>query len=198
MEKIILASSSPQRAAILKNLGIPFTAMPPRAEEYMAESGEPHEFALLNAKAKLSSVLKLLQESGNNEELNVLSCDTLLGQDGHLFGKPKSREEAEAMLKTFSGGACEIATALSFFNGKRRQTSSKLSRTRVSFMSLSSAQIEKYLDTGEWQGAAGGFRIQGLAACYITRLEGSYTGVVGLPVHLLYELLLENDCGFIV
>ena len=198
MERIILASSSPQRAAILKNLNIPFTAISPRDEECMPESGEPHELALANAKTKLASVLELLQQSGIHKGVNVFSADTLIGQAGRLFGKPKSREEAAAMLKTFSGNTCEIATAISFFNGKTRQTASRLSRTRVSFMELNADQIEKYLDTCEWQGAAGGFRIQGIAACFITRLEGSYSGAVGLPVHLLYELLLENDCGFVV
>ena len=198
MERIILASSSPQRAAILKDLGISFTAVSPRDEECASESGKPDELALANAKNKLASVLGLLEQSGIRKDVHVLSADTLIGQAGRLFGKPKSREEAAAMLKTFSGSSCEIATAISFFNGRTRQASSRVSRTQVSFMELSSAQIESYLDTGEWQGAAGGFRIQGLAACFITNLQGSYTGAVGLPVNLLYELMLENDCGFVV
>ena len=198
MERIILASSSPQRAAILKNLNIPFNAVSPRDEECMPESGEPGELALANANNKLSFVLGLLEQSGINKGVNVLSADTLIGQGGRLFGKPKAREEAAAMLSAFSGNTCEIATAISFYNGKTRQSASRVSRTEVSFMELSADQIEKYLDTCEWQGAAGGFRIQGIAACFITRLQGSYSGAVGLPVHLLYELLLENDCDFVV
>ena len=164
----------------------------------MPDSGDAGELARVNANTKLNSVLSLLQQSGIHEGVNVLSADTLIGQDGRLLGKPKSREDAAAMLKAFSGSSCEIATAISFYNGKTRKASSRLSLTQVSFMELDDAQIEKYLDTCEWQGAAGGFRIQGIAACFITNLQGSYSGAVGLPVHLLYELLLENDCGFVV
>ena len=164
----------------------------------MPDSGEPAETALANAKSKLSCALSLLEQSGIHEGVNVLSADTLIGKDGRILGKPKSREDAASMLKAFSGSSCEIATAICFYNGRTQQASSKLSRTQVSFMELGPAQIESYLDTGEWQGAAGGFRIQGIASCFITCLHGSYSGAVGLPVHLLYELLLENDCGFVV
>ena len=198
MERIILASSSPQRAAILKNLNIPFAAMSSHGEECIPDSGDAGELARLNAGNKLNAALGILRQSGSNERANVLSADTLVGQAGRLFGKPKSRDDAAAMLRTFSGNTCEIATAISFYNGKTRKASSRLSLTKVSFMELGDAQIEKYLDTGEWQGAAGGFRIQGVAACFIVNLQGSYSGAVGLPVHLLYELLLENDCGFVV
>ena len=198
MERIILASSSPQRAAILKGLNIPFTAISPRNEECIPDSGEPAETALANAKLKISSVLGLLEQSVGYNGVSVLSADTLIGKDGRILGKPKSRDEAAAMLKTFSASSCEIATAICFYNGSTQQISSKLSLTQASFMELNDTQIENYLDTGEWQGAAGGFRIQGIAACFITCMQGSYSGAVGLPVHLLYELLLENDCGFVI
>ena len=202
IERIILASSSPQRTEILKRLGVPFIAVPPNCEESTLDKGCPLELASANAEKKLISVLNILQEEKaqgrENEALKVLSCDTVVALEGRIFCKPKSREEAAAMLAAFSGKTHQVVTAISFFNGKTGQTSARASRTEVAFMELSAAQIERYLDAGEWQGAAGGYRIQGLAACFIEGITGSHSGAVGLPVHLLYKLLLENDCGFIV
>ncbi len=196
MEPIILASSSPRRQEILKRLGIPYTVVIPDCNEIMPEKGNPEELAELNAMKKLSAAMKLSKKEITAKW--ILSADTLISQDGKIFGKPADRDSAYSMLETFSGKEHEIITALCFFGSGTHYVSTKISRTKVFFADLSGDTIDKYLETGEWQGAAGAYKIQGLAACFIKRIDGSYSGAVGLPVDLLYEVLLEHKYSFIV
>lgn len=196
MEPIILASSSPRRQEILKRLGIPYTVVIPDCNEIMPEKGNPEELAELNAMKKLSAAMKLSKKEITAKW--ILSADTLISQDGKIFGKPADRDSAYSMLETFSGKEHEIITTLCFFGSGTHYVSTKISRTKVFFADLSGDTIDKYLETGEWQGAAGAYKIQGLAACFIKRIDGSYSGAVGLPVDLLYEVLLEHKYSFIV
>ncbi len=196
MEPIILASSSPRRQSILKKLEIPYTVVVPDCNEIMPERGNPEELAELNAMKKLKAAVKL-----SKKEITarwILSADTLISMDGRIFGKPGDRDAAAAMLRAFSGKSHEIITAMCFFSSHDQRTSTKISRTKISFIDLSGETIEKYLETGEWQGAAGAYKIQGIASCFISRIDGSYSGAVGLPVNLLYEALLEHKYDFIV
>lgn len=196
MEPIILASSSPRRQEILKSLEIPYTVVIPDCEEEMPEKGDPAELAELNAMKKLSAAMKV---AGTKITAKwILSADTLISQDGRIFGKPADKEKAAAMLRSFSGKEHEIVTALCFFSGRTNYVSTRISRTKISFIDLTEETIAKYFEIGEWQGAAGAYKIQGFAACFIKNMEGSYSGAVGLPVHLLYELLLEHKYDFIV
>jgi septum formation protein len=112
--------------------------------------------------------------------------------DGTIFGKPKDREDAHRMLVTIQGHSHEVVTAIALFNGKNRSIDCRSVVSAVSFANLSEAEIEWYLNTGEWQGVAGGYKIQGLASCYISSINGSYSSIVGLPIHEFYVMLKEN------
>ena len=102
------------------------------------------------------------------------------------------------MLHGFSGKSHGIVTAVCLYSRKTDSVLSRISRTRVSFMQLSAQAVENYLESGEWQGAAGGYKIQGIASCFVTDMCGSWTGAVGLPVHDLYEMLLESHYDFVI
>jgi septum formation protein len=126
----------------------------------------------------------------------ILGADTLISLDDAIYGKPADRESASIMLKQFSGKTHEVITGITLFDSQNKFISSRTSISKVSFMDLADDQIEQYLNSGEWQGVAGGYRIQGLGAFYITRIEGSYSGIVGLPIHELYAILREHGYVF--
>ncbi|HOF84998.1 MAG TPA: Maf family protein [Treponemataceae bacterium] len=195
MEPIILASTSQRRQEILRSLGIPFTVMVPTYEEPAVETGDPVEVTELNSMKKVESIIRM--------ELDlsvpwVLGADTLISQNGRLFGKPSSRTDAEEMIRSFSGTTHSVVTSISLFDSKTNFITSKTSESTVSFIPLSDAEIEEYLDTAEWQGVAGSYRLQGRAAMFIDRIEGSWSGIVGLPIHSLYGILREHGYRFSV
>jgi len=195
LEPIILASTSPRRQEILRSLGIPFTVMVPSYVEPESPSGDPVDITELNAMKKVESIIRM--------ELDlsvpwVLGADTLICQNGRLFGKPSSREEAESMIRSFSGTTHSVVTSISLFDSTTNVATSKTSESTVSFIPLNDEEISKYLDTAEWQGVAGAYRIQGKAAMYIDRIEGSWSGIVGLPIHSLYGILREHGYRFSV
>ncbi|ULQ59966.1 Maf family protein [Brucepastera parasyntrophica] len=195
MEPIILASTSPRRQDILRSLNIPFTVMNPPYVETVIEGMSPPEYAEFNAIKKLESVMRM--------ELKItikwiLAADTIISFNGKICGKPKDRDEAGQMLRMYSGATHEVITALCFYSSDTHYTSTRISTNKVSFMELEDSQIENYLDTGEWQGVAGAYRVQGLASCFISKIEGSYTGIVGLPIHDFYAILREQSYPFII
>jgi len=193
MEPIILASTSPRRQEILKNLGIPFTVMSPTYDEANIPGMKPQALAEYHSMKKVESIVRM--------QLNitipwVLGADTLIVADGVIFGKPENRADAERMLKTFSGKTHEVITAISLFEASKQFISSRTSVNQVSFMDLDNDQINRYLDTGEWQGVAGAYRIQGLASCFISSIQGTHSGIMGLPIHDLYAILREHGYAF--
>ncbi len=193
MDSIVLASTSPRRQEILKNLNIPYSVVTPDYEEQPMDGLDAGELAELYSMKKVESVIKL--------KLSfmmpwVLGADTIICQGSRIFRKPESREEAASMLKSFSGTSHEVITAISLFDSVTNFTTSKTSRSTVHFSSLTDEEIERYLETGEWQGVAGGYRIQGLAAFFIPKIEGSWSGIVGLPIHELYAILREHGYRF--
>ncbi len=195
MEPIVLASTSPRRQEILKNLGIPFRVMTPDYDEPEVPGLQPESLAELHAMKKLESVMRA------QVDINapwILGADTLIALEGKIYGKPGDRDDAKRMLRGFSGKKHSVITAISLFDGKINFISSRTSVSSVTFMSLDDGQIERYLDTGEWQGVAGGYRIQGLASCFVERIEGSWSGIVGLPIHELYAILREHGYEFTV
>ena len=195
MEPIVLASTSPRRQEILKELGIPFRVMIPDYDEPDMPDLEPESVAELHSMKKLESVMRA------QTDINapwILGADTLISLGGKVYGKPANRDDAERMLRDFSGKSHSVITGISLFDAKINFISSRTSVSTVTFMRLDDRQIEAYLDTGEWQGVAGAYRIQGLAACFIERIEGSWSGIVGLPIHDLYAILREHGYEFTV
>jgi septum formation protein len=193
MEPILLASTSPRRQEILRNLGIPFSVFSPDYDERTVEGLSPAELAELHSIKKVESIMRT--------QLNInapwiLGADTLISGDGTTYGKPADRDKAREMLETYSGKTHQVITAITLYDSRLNFISSRTSVSDVTFMELDGTQIEEYLDSGEWQGVAGGYRIQGLGGLYISRIEGSYSGIVGLPIHELYAILREHGYVF--
>jgi len=176
---LLLASTSPQRRAILGQLRIPYEAVAPGYREY--PGGDPLEHAAGKAR------------SVDGGERAVLGVDTVVVCDGVQIGKPRDRAEAAAILKTLSGRSHEVVSGLCL----RTPAWEELHRetTRVNFRQLAPAEIERYLASGEWRGRAGAYAIQGLGAAHVERIEGDYLNVVGLPGALLVSLLASRLPG---
>ena len=172
---LTLASRSPQRRAILDQLGIEFTVAEPVDVEEVRE-GDPPELVVANALSKARSV------DGDR----VLGVDTDVFLDGRVFGKPTSRDEAAVMLVQLSGRSHEVWSGIALREHGRERTSCAC--TRVRFGRLDPAMLDWYLDSGEWEGRAGGYAIQGRGAALVESIEGDFWNVVGLPVPDLLEL----------
>lgn len=193
MESIILASTSPRRQELLRSLNIPFTVMAPTYTEEPVSAGDPAEITEIHSMKKVESIIRM------DLELSVpwvLGADTLICKDGKIFGKPSSREEAESMIRLFSGTSHNVVTSISLFDSTTNFITSKTCTSTVFFSELDDEEISSYLDSGEWQGVAGAYRIQSRAAYYIHRIEGSWSGIVGLPIHSLYAILREHGYRF--
>ena len=191
MEPIILASSSPRRQEILKMLDIPFQVILPNIDETLTSSVDTEDIPELLAHEKVSAVIHLLP---SQQEIQwVLGADTVIVKNGRIFGKPQSADEAAEFLKEFQGSAHTVITAVVLYNGKQKSTTSRVARTKVTFAPMTDDEIQWYLESGEWHGAAGGYRIQSLASIFIEKIEGSQSCVTGLPIHELYDMLKEQN-----
>ncbi len=185
---LVLASASPQRAALLRQVGIDPDIIQSADIDERPQSRElPTALALRLARAKAAAV------TPNHADAFVLAADTVVARGRRILPKPKDQETAEHCLSLLSGRRHRVHTGLVVVTPDGRQRS-RLVTTVVSFKLLSRIEREAYLATGEWQDRAGGYAIQGLAAAFVKRLNGSYSNVVGLP---LYETLaLLNGLGY--
>jgi septum formation protein len=182
---LLLASRSPQRRAILEQLGIPFEVVTPRWEELVG--GEPIETVRANARGKARSVA----ESAG--ELPVLGVDTEVVLDGRVFGKAETAAEAEEMLDALAGRTHEVVSALCLVTPGWEEVEHEV--TRVTFRPLDARDLAAYVSMGEWWGRAGAYAVQGSGAALVERIEGDYLNVVGLPAALLVRLLAERFPG---
>lgn len=191
MEPIILASSSPRRQEILKMLDIPFQVILPNIDETLTSSVDTEDIPELLAREKVSAVIHSLP---SQQEIQwVLGADTVIVKNGRIFGKPQSADEAAEFLKEFQGSTHTVITAVVLYNGKQKSTTSRVAKTKVTFAPMTDDEIQWYLESGEWHGAAGGYRIQSLASIFIEKIEGSQSCVTGLPIHELYDMLEEQN-----
>ena len=191
MENIILASSSPRRQEILKSLGIPFQVVLPNVDEsaYMVKNASDLPEVL--AKAKVQAVAKAMPPKQVIPW--ILGADTLVVMGNKIYGKPKDPDEAiEFLHKTH-----HVITALALYNGRNHTMSVRTAASKVTFAPMTKEEIEWYVDTGDWHGAAGGYRIQGMASCFISKIEGTNSCVVGLPIFELYDMLKEQGYSII-
>ncbi len=176
--RLILASQSPQRRAILEQLGIPFSVVVPRVDELM--SGPPDEVVLENAHRKAAAV------AADAPDALVLGVDTVVWAGGRIYGKPAGVKEAGETLWALSGTRHVVLSGVCVISGGRSRTAA--ARTMVEFRQLDQALIDWYLASGEWRERAGGYAIQGRGAALVSSVEGDYLNVVGLPVATLLEL----------
>jgi septum formation protein len=177
--RLTLASSSPQRRAILERLGVSFDVRPSGVREL--DSGDPAEVALENALRKARAVAALAEVEGV-----VLGCDTLVALAGTIHGKPADERAARATLRALSGATHEVISGLALLQEGSERSSTV--RTRVSFRVLDERLLNWYLAKGEWRGRAGGYAIQGAGAVLARSVEGDYENVVGLPLAALLDL----------
>jgi len=180
--EIILASASPRRAELLDQIGVNYSVKIADIDESSLANETPEALVQRLAIEK-SQALSADQANG----LAVLGADTLGVINGELLIKPRDFEHAHQMLSSMSGKWHEIlsAVALSYKN----KTEYRLNRNRVLFRNISTTEIEDYWQTGEPQDKAGAYAVQGLAAAFIQRIEGSYSGIMGLPLFETSELL---------
>ena len=176
---IILASQSPRRVALLKQMHIDCLVMPADIDETALVNESPADYVVRLAEQKALAVYKKLNDQ--HADLPILAADTSVALGKEIFGKPENDADAFNTLKKLAGNTHQVHTAIAvMFKGRLE---SALNTTLVQMMPLTDAMIAAYIATGEHKDKAGSYAIQGLAGNWITRIEGSYTGVMGLPVH---------------
>ena len=187
---LYLASKSPRRHELLRRLGLPFDVLDVDIPEHREPGEAAEDYVRRVAREKAGA--GLLSVLGNPSAM-VLGSDTEVVLDHEVFGKPHDAADAAAMLRRLSGRSHRVMSAVSIVSPGREVQA--LSVSQVTFAELTDAQIAAYVATGEPMGKAGGYAIQGGAEMFITRLSGSYSGVMGLPLYetacLLREMGLE-------
>jgi septum formation protein len=181
--RLVLASASPRRADLLRAAGFQFDVHPVDVDESHRSGESPASYVLRLAREKSAAA------RGPVQDRIIIGADTAVVVAGEILGKPANREDAERMLRLLSGREHEVLTGISVRHAGREV--GRVERTAVSFTALSSSDIDWYLESAEWRDKAGAYGIQGLASRFITRIDGSYSNVVGLPVALLPVLLSE-------
>ncbi|MFZ1992831.1 MAG: Maf family protein [Solirubrobacteraceae bacterium] len=174
--RLILASASPQRRAILQQIGVAFEVRVPAVDEL--SEGPAAEVALENAYRKAAAVAPV--------QLPVLGVDTVVSLGTQIFGKPGDAVHAAEMLGALAGRRHVVVSGVCLIEGDRVRTAA--AQTVVEFRALDRAAIERYVAIGEWEGRAGAYAIQGRGATLVQRIEGDYLNVVGLPVPTLLDL----------
>jgi len=176
---LLLASTSPQRRAILEQLRIPYRPVAPDYVEHDPPDAEPVTLVRDHAEGKARSV--------HGPGGVTLGVDTTVHLNGRLYGKPADREGARAMLHELAGRTHLVLSGLCLLGDGFELVEHEV--TRVTFRDLTAAEVGAYLDSGEWNGRAGGYAIQGLGARLVAGIEGDYLNVVGLPATLLLDAL---------
>jgi septum formation protein len=193
VETIILASGSINRKTLLEQVKIPFKILVPKVQEDAPSSENIEQTVKRLAEAKVTAVAERLEPKDCRW---VVGLDTLIEADGQIIGKPGTRNEARGILKSLSGRSHRVITAVALLPSYEREIMVDLCTSRVTFKRLADDEIEYYLKTDEWRGAAGAYRIQERGAFFVDSLEGSYSNVVGLPLSLLYGMLRRAKYPF--
>ena len=187
--KLVLASGSPRRLALLNQAGIePDSLQPTEVDEIPAKGELPRALANRLAKTKAQAALASVKIDDELRGSYILAADTVVAVGRRVMPKAEMLDEAAACLRLLSGRNHRVYTGICLVTPKEtfRQ---RLIETRVRFKRLSTEDIEAYLASGEWRGKAGGYAIQGLAGTFVVKMVGSYTNVVGLPLYETMSLL---------
>ena len=190
--RLYLASQSPRRAELLQQIGVDFLKLTVDVDETPLVQENAEQYVARVASEKARAGWTLLQQS-NDMLLPVLGADTSVVLAGEIMGKPDSREHALAMLTKLSGQTHQVMTAVSLCY--QQQELSALVITDVTFRKITAQELDNYWRTGEPEGKAGAYAIQGLAAVFVERIAGSYSAVVGLPLLETHQLLQHIEGG---
>ena len=194
--KLILASGSPRRLALLQQIGIePDLLSPVDADETPNKSEAGRSLAKRLSKTKAEMALNTLRQSGDAKDSFILAADTVVSVGRRILPKAEMLDEAAGCLRLLSGRAHRVYTGVTLVTPKGVMRH-RLVETRVRFKKLSTDEFESYLASGEWRGKAGGYAIQGIAGSFIVKLIGSYTNVVGLPLYETAALLQGEGYPF--
>jgi len=185
----ILASTSPRRRALLRQVGLSFRVVPSRVEEVNQCGMEPHRHAVCWATVKAAKVAQRYPGEW------VLGADTIVVLEGSILGKPANAPEAARMLLRLSGRSHEVITGLCLAHERAEVREQLAVETKVYMKRFSPDEIQGYIDTGEPMDKAGAYGIQGIGGCLVERIEGSYSNVVGLPICEVVELLRRHGVG---
>jgi nucleoside triphosphate pyrophosphatase len=184
---LLLASTSPQRKAILEQLHIPFDVVAPKYDEETPGDADPLQIVREHARGKAQSVADLA------DDRPIIGVDTAVVLEGRIFGKPANATAAERMLEELSGKTHTVVSGLCLLTPGWEEVEHE--GTQVAFRELTPRELGIYVATGEWEGRAGAYAIQGRGASLVRFIEGDYLNVVGLPVSLLVRLLAVRFSG---
>ena len=185
-DKIYLASRSPRRGELLLQIGVDFEVLPSDIDESVREGESPEHYVLRLAKEKALACAGRIAFEGL-QNFPVLAADTTVCADGEILGKPLDDADAGEMLRRMSDRWHTVLTAVAMAHGDHIEAT--LSSTQVEMAPLTNAEIEAYVASGEPRDKAGAYGIQGMAGTFIRRIEGSYSGVMGLPIYETSQLL---------
>lgn len=185
---IILASKSPRRKEILESLGLQFRIITADADE-SSDIKDPEQLVMTLAERKGEATVARLVDTDTDNTL-VIACDTLVCLDGEFLGKPRDAADARRMLRSLSGREHFVVSGLYLWFGGR--VAHAAAKTKVIFESLSDAEIDGYIASGEPFDKAGAYAIQGRACVFVRSIDGDYLNVVGLPANLMYKTLKEE------
>jgi len=190
VRRLILASASPRRASLLRKYGYEFEVVaPPLGEPAPAAGGlAPEQSAEALSYYKACSVAEL---TGSGV---ILAGDTVVSLNAEVFGQPTDRDDARRILRALAGTTQRVITGVTLLDAVTRERRIAHDSTAVTMRPVTDAELEAYLDTGAWAGKAGAYGIQDRGDAFVTKVEGSFTNVVGLPMELLARML--DDFGF--
>ena len=183
---VVLASASPRRAALLRQMGLDFEVRTAAIDESVGEALSPRDHAVELACCKARQVAA---EMASGAADLVIGADTVVAAGEQIIGKPADRDEAEHILRQLMGTTHRVITGVCVIDRKRGQEEAFAEETRVRMRPMSEAQLRAYLDSGGWRGKAGAYGIQEDADPFVEVLEGSFSNVVGLPTERLAEVL---------
>lgn len=175
-------------------MGLPFNILNADIDESANGQTDPVK---LTTELAVKKVEKAIEVMLNDLPKWICGADTVIALDGKILGKPNDRDEARAMLQELSDRRHEVVTSIALYNGKDKKIDTISASCAVYFAHISEEEIEWYLNTNEWQGVAGAYRIQELASCFITKIEGSPSTVAGLPLREFYIMLRRSGYPYI-
>ncbi len=186
-QQLVLASASPRRCELLQQIGLEFQVIPSRADELILKGETPEEHVIRLSLDKATEVANRENVSGRW----FIGSDTIVLCDQQILGKPRDEAHAVTMLKQLSGREHQVLSGYAIIDRETKEQRTEAVSTKVWFRQLTDDEIARYIATGEPADKAGSYAIQGLGICFVARIEGSYTNVVGLPLCKLTGAMKE-------